>query len=192
MKFLNYLHKILCKLVFSDVCSKQDQQNWSTILLPCTFSPLSLFFLQYFFTLHSPLVSQVPSLQSQPSLLQAALPSLGEGHRPPELAGISFHPTLIQKGCCPLWYHSGSRTAVGHRLQCPGWEKTRPDNGCTSKHCRVEGEGGRSREEQVELRFEKRYVRLTKHLLFINVHVFTVSTREKDSMSYSPCKVPCL
>lgn len=43
------------------------------------------------------------------------------GHRLPELAGISFHPTLIQ-GCFPLWCHSGSKTAVGHRLQSPGWE----------------------------------------------------------------------
>lgn len=138
------MHKILCKLKFSDICSRLDYQNWSTILLSWTSSPSPLFS----FTLWDPLVSQIPSLQSQPCLLQAALPSQGGGHRPPEPAGISFHPTLIRKGCFPLWCHSGSRTAVGHRLQSPGWEGSDHMTALYLWKCRVEGGvggGGRNK-----------------------------------------------
>ena len=46
--------------------------------------------------------------------------------------------------------------------------------------CRVEGGGGRSWKDQVKLRFEEMYVRLTGHLIFINVLVFTAPTREKE------------
>ena len=100
-------------------------------------------------------MSQVPSLQSQLCLLQAALPSQGGGHRPPELAGISFHPTLIQKGCFLLWCHSGSRTAAGHRLQSPGWEGLDHMTALYLWKCRVEGGGAGGRRNKRNVTLEK-------------------------------------
>lgn len=134
----------------------------------------------FVFTISSPfqgpLGFQVPSLQSRPGLLQAALPSLGGGHRPPESAGISFHQTQIQKGCCSLWCRSGSRIAVGRRLRCPKWEGSEHVTGVPPER---QGwrRGWQDGKEKSELRSEK-------------MNVFTAPNKEKALMSYSSFNTP--
>lgn len=77
---------------------------------------------------------------------------------------------------------------MGRRLSCPRWgyEATRQ---LYLQKCRVEGRGGRSWKEQMELRLEEMYVKLTEHLIFINVFEVLHKPWRRNSKSYSSCKV---
>lgn len=175
--------------MFSSVYSKHDYQHWPTISLPCTSSSSSLSSLHYF----SPfkvcwclqyLLSNLSLVSSRQHFqvleectgLQNLLVSLFIQFWSKE--DVVLYGAILDPGL--LW--DVGYGALGGKDQTT-WKAVPPE----MQSWRSEWQKwGRTN----GLRFEEMYVRLSEHLIFINVLVVIAPTREKDLIYYSPVKYP--